>query len=1562
MGQRSVEQAQLRSIARALPRQSQAEKQQPLCCEAPALPSQSQPERQQEQALLRQSQSEKQHLLFSPEPAEQLQPERQSLEEERPASPELPPRPVMPSMPGPPSLAVRNKVVPADGAGSPCKAKDLSGTGDAANTSPKPSEEQMSRSPTAALPLTPRPPESPRKGASGPRPGVPRRPPPRGWASPAGRRQVVEPPTASGQSIEECTTATVQAGCDREDRAPEVLTSEWNPPAEAHTPRSNRSFHDVDSAKSKLQSDGSRLCTMSDRSEQQLPLEIDLSQTPSEDAHRHTHSEAANLQPILSASDDHSPLRLSTTDTISKHEQRMIRSDADGNHTPSHSGAQSSQCEDCQHQQKVAEHEVQIVSKHVTPEFSPEDIKQVTSGRNDDAEQDSRLGCFGCSVEGDQQTHPNVSMHCSPLGGDMQESPAHGGLRSNNSEDGQKVNVLSPKAKKVLCMDEWQEEVEPKDVQQWLQQNFPKGEKKHTQAEESELQQVIEESQQHMNDASKQKNTCEKGCQQIFADEASQMMEDAEQSVSSQRGQQKTPPEHAQAVGNARPAQSQKSKDEPKEIATRPEFSEAGQQKEIPSENAEKPELSAAGQQPEMKEISAECTEKPELPETEQQQGPAREVGLQNSFAGGHQIPSHDAESRAGGLERSQSSKHQQQGCEQLPQHHDEQKPDEAKLPQSFEDAQQQAYAEDVERQRLLGIKVDTGTAIVVEMAWHAQDCHLRVVEEVLCDPLPEKGACDDAAATPMAPSVVARELVLPEDLLAQECAHAAAVEDFPERNNQQVLAKVARPQDMLHDDSTQEVCDAQLSHPSEESQPNLHSEGIEMQELPESCQEQVPALEKDHQALSHDTGNVLEDRIFLEARDQVAWDQERYQTQTDTAQEQINLVEAQTDVPKASLEGQMRGSAATDELQNDDDGDDGLTETDSEVLQAAQEAEEAARLAQEALEVARLAQQRAAAARKNAQTKAGRQLTQRAGGNACSTEESAKSSGKLSSSLPAMQTEVSVVSRNSKDFGEPIAEIESPEASEPLAQSASSADSGSPTDVLFVLDTSFSMHAPEQQANRPVATWSEDDWDSFGRHLRTRSQRCLLEPLGIHVLSLLASATRGLAVEVRLCGEDGAPGECKRHCPLDEHQLGRHWRRTLCRGADVWRNLSSDIDRLKPKRLQSVVVVTGTDTPCEPPGSLFASLASTSIPVHVLSLAEAVSTRNMAASVASASSGISVQLDFSHGGAGETPPAALKKSLQHVLGSLLELKRPTLAASDPDPAVVRCRAARLVQRAVRPFLKHRQMERCMEAVERISRAYGCYRWRKSFVAAVQEARRARRRAPVEEALQRRAAQQSQQNRDAAVRRIQAEWRARRMRIWCRRIDRAARCIQGWMKRRWMCEKLEAEAQRLINRRGQKVAKPPPPPSKWPHNPAAVFPSADKAKESSQFPSGSTSPSAGSTSPRALFTVDEESAPSSPSSASGRLQLPAALKPASNRMGSGTYYTASAPPQRLPSPASAQAAGRSLAYFSGTAPPGVSRHDKAWALRAASSVNKSKTMAAVPRLPSSLRRAVDAAL
>jgi len=138
--------------------------------------------------------------------------------------------------------------------------------------------------------------------------------------------------------------------------------------------------------------------------------------------------------------------------------------------------------------------------------------------------------------------------------------------------------------------------------------------------------------------------------------------------------------------------------------------------------------------------------------------------------------------------------------------------------------------------------------------------------------------------------------------------------------------------------------------------------------------------------------------------------------------------------------------------------------------------------------------------------------------------------------------------------------------------------------------------------------------------------------------------------------------------------------------------------------------------------------------------------------------------------------------------------------------------SARRIQKVFHTRLRYRQVMREREAVAQIAAAYGRWRLRRGLAAAAAEARRARKRAPVEAAMQRRAEQQKETTQIVAISRIQSEWRARRIRRWCKTVDRAAQRLQRWCRGRWLAQKLLAEAFRLQARRLRQVTLPPPPP------------------------------------------------------------------------------------------------------------------------------------------------------
>lgn len=387
---------------------------------------------------------------------------------------------------------------------------------------------------------------------------------------------------------------------------------------------------------------------------------------------------------------------------------------------------------------------------------------------------------------------------------------------------------------------------------------------------------------------------------------------------------------------------------------------------------------------------------------------------------------------------------------------------------------------------------------------------------------------------------------------------------------------------------------------------------------------------------------------------------------------------------------------------------------------------------------------------------------------------------------------------------------------------------------VLLCLDTSFAMHAPVGLAHRPVADWDEAAWDDFGKHLRARAEPCRLDPLGLSTLGLLGSALEDVPVEVRVCAGADEAGSLERHCPLDSVAIGRRWKRALHARVDLWGNVVQDVEQLHGQGLRSVVVVTGTEDLGFPDSDMSASggssgssaeasverLARAGLPIHVVALG-APGLAHMGEHIASATSGSFTALQLDDG------LVDSEGFRQKLAGLLRRLRRLPRAAEGSEAAALVKRAgllratvaARRLQRQVRAHLLRQRQAREAAAARRIAGAYGRYRLRCSMRAAALEGRRARKRAPVEAALRRRAALQQEANVVAAARRIQSEWRARRVRLWCQRADRAAQRLQRWCRRRWLVERLLREAERLgceasrsQARKNRQVDLPGPPP------------------------------------------------------------------------------------------------------------------------------------------------------
>lgn len=130
--------------------------------------------------------------------------------------------------------------------------------------------------------------------------------------------------------------------------------------------------------------------------------------------------------------------------------------------------------------------------------------------------------------------------------------------------------------------------------------------------------------------------------------------------------------------------------------------------------------------------------------------------------------------------------------------------------------------------------------------------------------------------------------------------------------------------------------------------------------------------------------------------------------------------------------------------------------------------------------------------------------------------------------------------------------------------------------DALLCLDASFAMHAPLDLASSPVASWDSDAWDAFGEHLRRRTGLCRLDTLGLQALNLIGAPLRGLSVEAHFCGEEESASVTL--CPFEAESLGRRWKRTLLKGANLWSRVADDVVRLKERGLKSIIVIAGSN------------------------------------------------------------------------------------------------------------------------------------------------------------------------------------------------------------------------------------------------------------------------------------------------------------------------------------------------------------------------------------------------
>jgi hypothetical protein len=372
--------------------------------------------------------------------------------------------------------------------------------------------------------------------------------------------------------------------------------------------------------------------------------------------------------------------------------------------------------------------------------------------------------------------------------------------------------------------------------------------------------------------------------------------------------------------------------------------------------------------------------------------------------------------------------------------------------------------------------------------------------------------------------------------------------------------------------------------------------------------------------------------------------------------------------------------------------------------------------------------------------------------------------------------------------------------------------------DVLLCLDASFAVHAPLDLAFSPVASWDSDAWDAFGQHLRSRADPCRLDSLGLDVLDAIGVALGGLDVGAHFCGQEES--ETLRLCPLDVEALGRRWKRTLLRDENLWTRVADDVDKFRGHGLQSIVVIAGGNSDlhsndnCARAYQAVGRLALAGLPVHVVTLGAPLAMQ-VGSSIAAATGGSCIDVPL-HMDSGED--CSTNAGLRKVVQSLRALPRPQVRAGMVLEDELHD-AARILQRAIRSrqYRSRRRLLMERKAVARITSAYSKWRLHRCVKAAAQEAQRARKRAPVEAALQRRRELQYDEESDAAARRIQLEWRSRRIRLWCQRADREARRLQRWTRRRWLRQRLERqvpiEQERLKALRRRLANAPPVPPS-----------------------------------------------------------------------------------------------------------------------------------------------------
>lgn len=573
--------------------------------------------------------------------------------------------------------------------------------------------------------------------------------------------------------------------------------------------------------------------------------------------------------------------------------------------------------------------------------------------------------------------------------------------------------------------------------------------------------------------------------------------------------------------------------------------------------------------------------------------------------------------------------------------------------------------------------------------------------------------------------------------------------------------------------------------------------------------------------------------------------------------------------------------------------------------------------------------------------------------------------SGKLIEAMAEMaEPEETTDSKEAAVAPEPTAKIEVATvtpiaAAAPVASELAPAD---PVEVLLCLDASFAMHMPASLAHKTATTSDEEVWDAFSKQLRTREEPCRLD-LGLYAVELLSAALAGLAVEVRLCGE--RPGHVQRSDPLDAPALGQRWRRALLGGADVWRHTAADVCRLQPAGLRTVVVLTGADVdescsgtdsdddgqeaPCREAMRLACDFG---LPVHVVTLG-APQAAGVGSRVATATGGSCTALPFD---ADHSDGVGAKPALAGLLQSLRDVPRPWGAPAVPaaaSMAIMWFCGAQFIRSlgSARRSLAGRRASQERQAVARIEQAYARWRLRRCLKAAALEAKRARRRAPVEAALRKRQEEEWTAKADIAIRRLQSEWRSRRMRHWCQRVDRASRRLQGWCRRRWLRQRLLREADLLLDDRDQqrarflrKASTPPPAPSRWPQQPGTwrSTPAEIGTAESSMALAAQAAaavaggPTFSSTAPAALVpepalvAVPPPPAPRTPRGGAGQACAPPSRKPSARPRSRGASQppqasevaALTAPPGLLPAPATPSHTGAAHSLRSASAGPG----------------------------------------